>query len=117
MEKGIQIWHNTRCSKSRDAIAYLEEKKVEYHWVDYLKIDLSEDDLVDITRKLNILPQDLMRKKEPIFVEKFAGKKLTPKAAIKAMLRYPQLIERPIVVKGDKAVIARPLDELDTLFN
>lgn len=107
----IAIWHNTRCSKSRDAFNYLTEQGFEFDTFEYLKEDLTEESLTQLLKKLNMKPVDLIRTKEEIFQEKYAGKKMTPKAAIKAMVKYPQLIERPIVVKGDKAVVARPLEK------
>lgn len=63
--------------------------------------------LISLLKKLNIKPEQLVRKKEPIFQELYAGKKMTDKQYIKALLKYPVLIERPIVIKGNKAWIAR----------
>lgn len=107
----IGIWHNARCSKSRDAFNYLQDRGLEFDTFEYLKEDLTEENLSQLLKMLDMKPAQLLRTKEKIFEEKYAGKKMTPKAVIKAMIKYPQLIERPIIIKGEKAMVARPLEK------
>jgi len=104
----LTIYHNPRCSKSRDSICILEERKAEYKLVEYLVKPPTEKQLISLIKKLGITAFELMRKNEDIFLEKYAGKKMSEAACIKAMLKYPILIERPIIVKGNKAIIGRP---------
>jgi arsenate reductase len=104
----IQIYHNSRCSKSREGLQILEESGQDFRIVDYMKDKLSVEELTDLIQKLNISPMDLVRKNETIWKENFKGKELTDKEVIEAMAEFPNLMERPIVVNNDKAVIGRP---------
>jgi len=112
----MKIYHNPRCSKSRDSFNLLKEEGVEFETVEYLKTPLTKGELKDLLAKLNIAAKDLIRKGEAIFKEKFKGKELTESQWIDAMVKYPKLIERPIVVKGDIAVIGRPIDKVIELL-
>lgn len=104
----IKIYHNPRCSKSREGCSILQNIDQEYEIIDYLKNPLSVEELKDLIRKLQIKPLDLVRRKEEIWKEKYEGKELSDEAIIQAMHENPKLIERPIVVNGNKAVIGRP---------
>ncbi|SNR15556.1 arsenate reductase (glutaredoxin) [Tenacibaculum jejuense] len=104
----IKIYHNPRCSKSRQGLAILEESKKEFSVVKYLNDTLNETELTEIITLLNISPIDLVRKNESIWKEKYKGKELTDSEIIKAMVENPKLIERPIVIHDKKAVIGRP---------
>lgn len=108
----VKIYHNNRCSKSREACSLLDKKKIKAEVIEYLKTPPSEKDIKSLLKMLGIKAEELIRKKEPIFIEKYAGKKLTETQCIKAMVQHPILIERPIVVKDNKAVIARPAEKL-----
>lgn len=108
----IKIYHNTRCSKSRDVCSILEKKKVKTEIVEYLKTPPTQSEIKELLKMLGIKAVDLVRKKESLFLEKFDGKKLTEAQWIKAMTQNPILIERPIVVKGKKAIIARPPEKV-----
>lgn len=112
----ITIYHNAKCSKSRECLAFLEDSKHEFHIIKYLDNPPTVDELTEIIRKLNIKPIELVRHKEPIWIEKFKDKKMTPKKIIEAMAQYPILIERPIAINGDKAVIARPLEKINDII-
>ena len=105
----IQIYHNSRCGKSRECLAFLEDSGQEYEVIKYLVTTPTFDELKIIISKLNIKPIELVRQKEKIWVENFKNKTLTDDQIIAAMISNPILIERPIVINGNKAVIARPL--------
>lgn len=111
----IKIIHNPRCSKSRAALNYLNERGLEVDVVRYLDNPLSKEELQDVLKKLNITPYELIRKKEEVFKSELAGKDLSDEEWIEAMVKYPRLIERPIVISGDKAVIARPLARVEEI--
>jgi arsenate reductase len=104
----IKIYHNPRCTKSRQGVAALEEAKVNFEVIRYLDTLLDENDLKEILNLLNISPLQLVRKTEKIWKDNYKGKELSENAILKVMVENPKLIERPIVVKGDKAVIGRP---------
>jgi arsenate reductase len=104
----IQILHNTRCGKSREGVALLEEYGQPFEIIKYLDKPLNEKELTLLIEKLNIQPMDLVRQKEKIWIEQFKGKNLSDEAIIKAIATYPILMERPIVISGNKAVIGRP---------
>ena len=104
----MKIYHNPRCTKSRQTLALLQENGVEPEVVEYLKDLLNIEDLSDLIGFLGIEPLALVRKNETVWKEKFKGKELSDKEVIKAMVENPKLIERPIVVKEKKAVLGRP---------
>ncbi len=104
----ITIYHNPRCSKSRRTLALLEEKGRDFVVKEYLKNPPSKDELKQIVKLLEIKPINLVRKGEPEFKEHFKGKSLSDDEWLEAMVNYPKLIERPIVINEHKAVIGRP---------
>lgn len=105
----ITIYHNPRCSKSRQTLALLEEHGVQPEIVLYLEKPPNAKTLKDLVDKLGITPRQLLRTSEAEYKDmKLANKDLSDKALIDAMVKAPILIERPIVVKGDKAVLGRP---------
>ncbi|MFK7001262.1 arsenate reductase (glutaredoxin) [Flavobacterium oreochromis] len=112
----ITIYHNTRCSKSREGVCFLENQKEDFEIVNYLENTPSTEELKDLLKKLNIPAIDLVRKKESIWIENFKSKELNEEEIIEAMVMFPKLIERPIVVKGDKAVIARPTERINEIL-
>lgn len=107
----IQIYHNPRCTKSRECLAFLEETGQEYEVVKYLENVPTFEELKAIIEKLGIKPIELVRRKEKIWMENFKDKELTDDEVIKTMISNPTLIERPIVINGNKAIIARPLEK------
>jgi arsenate reductase len=107
----IQIYHNSRCGKSRECLAFLEDSGKEFEIVKYLDNVPSFEELKEIIKKLGIKPIELVRRKEKIWIENFKDKELTDDDIINAMISNPILIERPIVINGDKAVIARPFEK------
>lgn len=108
----ITIYHNPRCTKSRQGLALLEEKGADIEVIDYLKQGVDKAHLADTIIKLGISPVQLLRRNEAIFKEEFKGKNLTDDEWIEAMVAHPKLIERPIVINGDKAVIGRPTEKI-----
>ncbi len=104
----VTIWHNPRCSKSREALGLLQEHGVEADIVKYLEERPSAEELKAILKKLGMSARELMRTKEELYKE-LGLKEVDDEALlIQAMAENPKLIERPIVVMGDKAVIGRP---------
>ena len=104
----MKIYHNPRCSKSRQTLQLIQDKGTEVEIIEYLKDIPSKDELSDVINKLGIKPVQLLRKGEAIFKESYKGKELSDEEWIDAMIEHPKLIERPIVVKGSKAVLGRP---------
>ncbi|KEA62082.1 Arsenate reductase [Marinobacterium lacunae] len=105
----ITIYHNPRCSKSRETLSLLQERNIEPEVREYLNDVPSAAELKAIIEKLGISARDLLRKKEAEYKE--AGlddASLDDDAVIEAMTRFPKLIERPIVINGDQARIGRP---------
>jgi arsenate reductase len=112
----ITIYHNNRCSNSRCALGLLEESGKPFKTVEYLKDIPSIEEIKSLLKKLKIKPHDLIRTKEPVYIEKYQGKKLSDEEWIKAMHDDPILIQRPIVINGSKAVIARPPETLKEII-
>ena len=112
----IQIYHNSRCGKSRECLAFLEKSGQEYGIIKYLEDIPTFEELKEIIKKLGIKPIDLVRKKEKIWIENFKDKPLSDDEVIQAMISNPILIERPLVINGDKAIIARPLEKATTIL-
>lgn len=105
----IKIYHNPRCSKSRQTLQLLEEKGVQPDIVEYLKQAPSKEELVSVLSLLAIVPRELMRKGESIYKElNLKDASLSDEQLIAAMLENPILIERPIVLANGKAAIGRP---------
>jgi arsenate reductase len=114
--KAFTIFHNPKCSKSRATLELLKERGVQPQVVEYLKTPPTAAELKAIVAKLGIRPEDLVRKGEAVYKENYAGKTLTDAQWIEAMVRHPILIERPIVIQGDKAVLGRPPENVLALL-
>lgn len=104
----MKIYHNPRCSKSRQTLALIQENGQEVEIIEYLKESLSFKDLKSILEMLNIKAIELIRTNEIIWKENYKGKEMTDQELINAMRENPKLIERPIVVKNGQAIIGRP---------
>ncbi len=114
----ITIYHNPRCSKSRQTLALLEENGVNPTIVEYLKTPPTHQQLDSILRGLELEPQQLMRKGEAEYKELgLDNQDLSRDQLIDAMIKSPKLIERPIVVVGDQVVIGRPPENVLTILN
>ena len=110
------LFHNPRCSKSRDAATLLSEKGVDFEERLYLKEIPSREELEELVAMLDIRPYDLVRTSEKVFKEKFAKKHPTRFNWIREMIKYPQLIQRPILVHKKRAVIGRPPEKVLNLL-
>lgn len=113
----VTIFHNPRCSTSRNALARLRGMGLDPIIVDYLKTPPSALNLAELARKAGLHPREMIRTKERAFTE--LGRpleELTAPAAIAAMVEHPVLLQRPIVVRGDRALIARPIERVDELL-
>ncbi len=108
----MKYFHNPRCSKSRQGLDLLKENGFSPEIVLYLKTPPTEKELTDIIKKLGIKPAQLIRKSEKIFKEYFKGKELSDREWIQAMVKYPQLIERPILFDKKQAAVGRPPENL-----
>jgi len=104
----IKIYHNTRCSKSRCGLDILENSGKNFEVVKYLETTPDKNELNHIISLLGITPLQLIRKGESIWKEQFKSNTYTNEELIDIMVMHPKLIERPIVINGDKAVIGRP---------
>ena len=112
----IEIWHNPKCSKSRAAMELLEDKNIDANVVKYLETIPSREQIIDVLKKLNISAKELLRTGEDIYKELNLKDENDEDKIIEAMVKNPILIERPIIIKGEKAVIARPIENLSELL-
>lgn len=104
----IQIYHNTRCSTSRQGLEFVKDSGKDFEVIEYMKNPLQKEELKDLIQKLKISPLELIRKKESVWKENYEGKDLSDDELIGLMIEFPNLMERPIVINGSKAVIGRP---------
>ena len=112
----VKIYHNNRCGKSREALKMLEEKNIQHEIVDYMNTPVTEEELEDVLEKLDMNAIDLVRNKEADWKENFKGKELDEAEIILAMIEYPKLMERPIIVNGKNAVVARPAEKINEIL-
>ena len=108
----VTIYHNPRCGKSRAGLKAVEESGVDFEIVKYLDTKPSSEEIRSILSKLDMKPIELVRVKEVIWKESYKGKELSDNEVIQAMADNSKLIERPIVVKGEKAVLGRPTENI-----
>lgn len=112
----ITIYHNPRCSKSRECNLMLEKLGKEVKVINYTKEFFTETTLKKVIDLLKIKPIDLVRKNEQEWKTHFKNKEMNDVEVIKAMIKYPKLIQRPIVVNGKKAAIGRPLEAVHAIL-
>ena len=112
----ITIFHNNRCSKSRCALQILKEEGENPDIRYYLKEAPSPGELKDLLKKLGMDAEEIVRKGEKLYKENYKNKSLTNQEWIQVLSEHPKLIERPIVIKGDKAVIGRPPENVKQLL-
>ncbi len=113
----ITIWHNPRCSKSRNAANLLEERGIEAEVVRYLDTPPSKEEIKAVLKMLGISARELMRTKEAIYKELGLKDVEDEETLIEAMATHPKLIERPIVIKDGKAAIGRPIEKIIELLD
>jgi arsenate reductase len=112
----IKIYHNPRCRKSREGLELLENSGKEFEVIKYLEDIPTKEELREIIACLGISPEQLVRKNEAVWKEKYRGKLLSDEEILDTMKAHPKLIERPIVIYNRKAVIGRPTDAINTLL-
>jgi len=117
MSEPITFYHNPRCSKSRNALKLLEDKGIAPEVVLYLETPPDRATLSAIIAKLGIAPHDLIRTGEDIYKSEYKGRQLDDAGWLEAMLTHPKLIERPIAVRGNRAVIGRPPENVLELID
>lgn len=110
--KTIRIYHNPRCSKCRETCALIAERGHTAEIVEYLKTPPSKEELRALLKKLGMKPEEIVRKGEDVFKEQYAHRTLSSEEWLNALEAHPILIERPIVVRGNKAVVARPPEKV-----
>ncbi len=113
----ITIYHNPRCSKSRQTLQLLQSKGIEPEIVLYLKHPLNHSTISNLLTKLGISASQLVRTSEPEFKDNFRQLELTEAQYIQAMVDYPKLIQRPIVELGERAVLGRPPENVLDLIS
>ncbi len=104
----VTIYHNPRCSKSRQTLALIQEQGIEPEIVEYLKTPPTESELDRILTMLGMEPETLMRKGEQEYKDHFRGRELSRQEAVSLMVQYPKVIERPVVISGEQAAVGRP---------
>jgi len=112
----ITIYHNPRCSKSRQGLALLENSEKQFEIVRYLENKFSEEELNELLSKLNMQPIELVRKNEAVWKAEYKNKTLSNQQIIEAMVTNPKLIERPIVVNEVSAVVGRPTEKINDII-
>ena len=114
--QNVKIWHNPRCSKSRSAVALLEEKGVDAEVIKYLETPPTKEELKAMLKMLGISARELMRTKEDVYKALNLKEVNDEEKLIDAMVSNPKLIERPIVIKDGKAAIGRPIENIIELL-
>lgn len=113
----ITIYHNPRCSKSRQGLDVLKESGKDFKVREYIKEPVSEEELSEVLEKLGMAPIELVRTEEKIWKENYKGKDLSDEELIRVMAEHPKLIQRPIVVKDNSAVVGRPASNIKELIH
>jgi len=110
------IYHNPRCSKSREALQILEAYNEAVEIIHYLDTPPTVEELQSLLTLLHKKPKDIVRKNEVLWKTKYRDKKLSGKRLLQILSKNPQLIERPIVIKKDKAIVARPPESVKEIL-
>ena len=108
----LKIYHNGECSKCKGALELIQAKGIDYEMRYYLYEPPSVEELTDLLAKLKLPASALIRQSEPLFIENYEGKDFAEDEWIKILIENPILMQRPVVVNGDKAIIARPPEKV-----
>ncbi len=108
----VKVLHNNSCSKSRAILEYLDENGVPFEVIDFVQNPLSILEIKTVLKKLGMEVHEIIRKNDPLFKEKFADKQLTDEEWMQVLIDYPQLMQRPILVKSSMAMIGRPIENV-----
>lgn len=115
-QNNMKIYHNPRCSKSREGLKYLEERGFEIEVIDYMKNGITPREIKEFLTKSGLKVTDIIRTTEELYKEQFKGKEFTTEEWIDILVKNPKLIQRPLVIKGTHAVLARPAEEIQKLI-
>jgi arsenate reductase len=113
----VTIWHNPKCSKSREAMEIVAQNGCKVDVIKYLEKSPDENKIRTVLKMLGIKPRELMRTKEDVYKELNLKDENSDDALIKAMAEHPKLIERPIIIKEGRAIIGRPTDRIAQFLN
>ena len=113
----MKIYHNPRCSKSRQTLKLIQERGLEPEVIRYLDTPPTKEELRSLLKKLGLKAEELVRKGEALYKERYKGKELSEEDWLDVLSQNPRLIERPIVVKGSKAVLGRPPEKVLELLD
>lgn len=106
----IKVLHHPTCSKSRAVLEFLDENGMPIELIDYIAEPLSPDELRALAKKLGHPLEEVVRKEEPLYREKYADRQMTDEDWVAALAAHPELLQRPILIKGGVAVLGRPLE-------
>lgn len=112
----MKIYHNPRCAKSRQTLNIIKEAGQEPEIIEYLKTPITEEELTDIFQKLNLPIEYLIRKGEEVYKTEYKGKSLSDEEWIRALVEHPRMLERPIVINEEKAILGRPPENVNQLL-
>ncbi|MDX5326598.1 MAG: arsenate reductase (glutaredoxin) [Bacteroidota bacterium] len=112
----IRIYHNSRCGKSREGLKIVEESGKPFEVIEYMKEPITPSELEEVIDLLEIEPMDLVRTKEQVWKDRYADLDLDDEELIMVMIEEPRLMERPIVVNGEKAVVGRPPERIKEIL-
>jgi arsenate reductase len=115
--KMIQILHNPRCGKSREGMQFLQNRGIQFEEILYMEKPLTKEEIKTILKKLGIKPIDWVRKNEEIFKTRFKDIDMSDEAWIEAFMEFPKLMERPVVINGNKAIIGRPVENIAKILD
>ena len=113
----MKIYHNARCSKSRQALSLIKSKTSDFKIIEYLKYPLKFQEMKSLLSQLNMKPIELVRVKDTIWKSNYKGEKMNDNEIINVLINHPKLMQRPIVKKGKKAIVARPPEYVLSLFS